>query len=345
VSKVLLISTNTCASPYAVYPLGMSTVARALQQAGHRTGQFDWLAAEGDTQVLDDAVTDFDPDVVAISIRNIDQIDSLLDTAESWELNDAREVVTHVRRMTSAPVIIGGPAVSMMPEQVRAYVGADCAVTGEGEACMVEIVQAVGQAQPLPARWPVPADRLCGTGQASPSFDPDLVSFYWQTSGVIGLQTKRGCPFRCCYCTYANLEGHTFRPRPAEAVMADLERLKQDFGVDTVFFADSVFNDRDGNYLALVEALAQRDLGIRWAAYFSPRDLNAEDIALCKRAGLYAVELGTDAASDATLEGMNKPFRWHNVARTNHLFVQAEVACAHFVVFGGPGETPFRRQA
>ena len=58
-----------------------------------------------------------------------------------------------------------------------------------------------------------------------------------------------GCPYHCCYCTYPVLEGPHYRPREPEAVIADMERLWQDQGVDTVFFTDSVFNDVQGTLL------------------------------------------------------------------------------------------------
>jgi radical SAM superfamily enzyme YgiQ (UPF0313 family) len=121
--------------------------------------------------------------------------------------------------------------------------------------------------------------------------------------------------------------------------VADLERLQRDFQVDTVFLADSVFNDPEGHYLRLVEALARRPLGMRWAAYFSPRGLSSEAVSLCRRAGLFAVELGTDAATDTTLKQMNKPFQWEEVRQANDWLVEHRIACAHFIIFGGPGET------
>ena len=338
-SRVLLISSNTCDVPYAVYPIGMATIAGALIEAGHSVRQFDWLAANRDAEVLRKTVTEFAPDVVAVSIRNIDRIDSLADKSDVWELKEAREVVTLVRGCTKAPVIAGGAAVSTMSQEVRQYVGADVAIAGEGEQSILAALAAVEQGQPLATIWPIPQDRLCGDSQRSPCFDPALVSFYWERSGIIGVQSKRGCPHHCCYCTYPTLEGGAFRPRPVEAVVGDLERLKRDFGVDTVFFVDSVFNDPQGHYLQLAEALAARDLGVKWACYMSPRGLTREAAAVCKRAGLYAVELGTDGMTDTTLEAMGKPFRWADVEQANQTLAQAEIACAHFVIFGGPRET------
>jgi radical SAM superfamily enzyme YgiQ (UPF0313 family) len=339
VSRVLLISSNTCDVPYAVYPIGMATVAGALIKAGHSVRQFDWLAANRDAAVLKAAVTAFAPDVVAVSIRNIDRIDSLAAIADVWELKEAKEVVSLVRSSTKAPIIVGGSAVSTMPQEVRRYVGADAAIAGEGERSIVTAVTAIEQGQPVAALWPVPRDRLCGDKQHSPCFDSAMVSFYWDRSGIIGIQSKRGCPHHCCYCTYPTLEGAAFRPRPVEAVVTDIERLKRDCHVDTIFFVDSVFNDPQDHYLQLAEAMIARNLGVRWASYMSPKGLTREAVAVCKRAGLYAVELGTDATTDTTLEAMGKPFRWADVERTNQMLALAEIACAHFVIFGGPQET------
>ncbi|MEN6335015.1 MAG: lipid biosynthesis B12-binding/radical SAM protein, partial [Phycisphaerales bacterium] len=339
-SRVFLISANTCETPYAVYPLGMATVAGALIDAGHEVRQFDWLAVGRSDSQLEQAIAAFEPEVVAVSIRNVDRVDSLADAAEAWELDAARHLVASVRRFTRAPILIGGAAVSTMPHEVRRYVGADVAVPGEGECSIVEVVAALAQGGTLASVRPVAGERLCGNCQRSPLFDSSLVSFYWDRSGIIGLQSKRGCPYRCCYCTYPELEGTRFRSRPVEAVVADVERLKRDFSVDTLFFVDSVFNDPQGQYLELAEAMASRDLGVKWACYMSPRGLTREGLELCRRAGLYAVELGTDAATDITLEAMGKPFRWSDVQETNRMCVQTGVACAHFVLFGGPQETP-----
>jgi radical SAM superfamily enzyme YgiQ (UPF0313 family) len=338
-SRVLLISTNTCASPYPVYPLGMSTVAGALIEAGHTVQQFDWQVAGMDVDALAQALREARPEVVAVSIRNVDQVDSLASFEEGWELDDARRVIAAIRKQADLPIVVGGPAVSVLPAQVRDYVNADVAVTGEGEVSLPAVVDAAARGRNLPARWPEGVSPLTGCRQAEPRYDAELVRFYREAGGLIGVQTKRGCPYHCCYCTYPVLEGPQYRPRPAEAVVGDMERLWRDHAVDTVFFTDSVFNDVQGHYLAVAEALAERQLPVRWAAYLSPRGLTAEAVALCRRAGLYAAELGTDATSDATLAGMGKPFRWEDVRRSHAMLVQARVACGHFVIFGGPGET------
>jgi hypothetical protein len=89
----------------------------------------------------------------------------------------------------------------------------------------------------------------------------------------------------------------------------------------------------------VAERIIAEKLDIQWTAYFTPYRLEKADILLCKRAGLYAVELGTDAACSTTLAGLNKMFNWEDVVQANDIITHAGLACAHFVVFGGPDET------
>ena len=62
-------------------------------------------------------------------------------------------------------------------------------------------------------------------------------------------------------------------------------------------------------------------------------------MSLLKRSGLYAIEAGSDASSDETLAGLNKQFTFDDVYEFNEVCVDAQIPCAHYVIFGGPGET------
>ena len=128
-------------------------MAGQLIQAGHTVFQFDWQVAGQSADALLTILRASDPEVVAVSIRNMDQVDSLAQFEETWELDDARTVIAEVRKHTDVPVIIGGPAVSVMAEPIRNYVGADVAVIGEGEEALLAVVSAATQGQSLPPLW------------------------------------------------------------------------------------------------------------------------------------------------------------------------------------------------
>jgi radical SAM superfamily enzyme YgiQ (UPF0313 family) len=167
----------------------------------------------------------------------------------------------------------------------------------------------------------------------------ELIRFYLQRSGMVGMQTKRGCPHNCLYCTYPGLEGAQLRTRGPAAVVDDIERMKRLYGVNTIFFTDSVFNDTTGHYLEVAEALLHRKIGISWSAFFRPKNLGHRELKLLKSSGLYAVEVGSDAACDVTLEALNKRFTFADIIEFNRVCLKEEIPCAHFIMFGGPDET------
>ena len=71
-SKVLLISSNTAREPYPVYPLGMAVLASALSARGHTVCQYDFLVTEQSERLLQKTLSEFEPDYIGISLRNID---------------------------------------------------------------------------------------------------------------------------------------------------------------------------------------------------------------------------------------------------------------------------------
>lgn len=338
-SKVFLLSANTTTEPYPVYPLGMGIIAAALQSGGHQVMQFDFLVAGRSEESLGQALRAFAPDFVSISLRNIDNVDSF--TSESqWYLAGARRLVDIVRQQTPAPVIVGGSAFSLLPEEILDYTGADYGVVGEGERLICELLQALETQAEVPAIWRNQGGALQGEELHSPLLESSFVRYYMEHSGTVNLQTKRGCPHSCTYCTYPALEGRAFRLRDPKEVVEDVRNMQRTQQIESLFFTDSVFNDAQGHYLQLAEEMLRADLNIRWSGFFRPQGIGREELELLKRSGLYALELGTDAASDTTLGELRKGFSFEDVLEVNRACVAEELPCAHYIMFGGPGETP-----
>lgn len=335
--RVLLIATNTETEPYPVFPLGMAVIASALSSAGHDVHQVDCLASGGGHEEVRRFCRDFTPEAVGISLRNVDNVDSLT-AHEHWALEGVREMVAFIRSLSPAPVFMGGPGFSLMPGKILDYTGADYGVTGEGEAACCELLDLLSQGQ-TPPRVMKGKKRLTGQDIHGAAPDPQILDYYLQESGIASIQTKRGCPNACSYCTYPALEGTKIRAREPGAVVDDIERLLKDHEVNELFFTDSVFNDNEGHWLRLAEEMAHREIKIPWSGFFQPTEMRREELKLCKRTGLKAVELGTDAASDATLKGICKRYDFATVERVNALCVSEQMPCAHFIIMGGPGET------
>jgi len=335
-AEVLIISANATVDPHPVFPLGMTMVAEDLRKHGHSVTELDYLIEENFLQYLGGFLKTKQFDAIGLSLRNIDNC-SFQET-ESYS-DFYGEIVKEIREHTKIPIILGGSAFSLFPNELLQSTGGDYGITGEGEGIFAELIQNLQLGRP-PANRILSSHRpLSGEEIASPKRQKNLTDFYLKNGGMLNIQTKRGCPFQCAYCSYPLLEGNFYRYRRPEQVADEIENIVNEFGADYYFIADSVFNDAKGHYLEIAEEIIKRKIKTPWMAYMKPQKFMPNEIETLKRAGLHAVEWGTDAASDRTLKGMGKSFSWSDVEESSRLFSEAEINCAHFIIFGGPEET------
>ncbi len=332
--RILLICANVAESPYAVYPLGMGVIAKCLEEAGHEVRQFDFLASGGSFDAVREAVAGFSPELVGVSIRNIDDV---ISTSGKCYTGAASEITKTVKETTSAPVAMGGSGFSLLPREILEASEADYGIIGEGETAFSELAEKLSENNP-PENKIFKPERPCGSiGGAA--YQPEILEFYLKRGGCAPIQTKRGCPRQCAYCSYPHLEGTKIRPRDPESVIADIELLTGKFPAKLIFFTDSVFNDDSGHYMEVVEAMREHNINFPWTAFFRPGNLNKTAVRAMRETGLSTAELGADAATNATLTALRKGFTFKEVAAANDLFAAHGVTPAHYFIFGGPGET------
>ncbi len=334
--KILLISANVTRSPYPLYPLGVSIIAAVLTKAGHEVRQADFLQQNGSLEAIGREVRDFGPDLVGISVRNIDNVNLM---HEQYYIQNVKNLVTTVRGATNAKVLLGGAGFSLIPDLILKETGADYGIVGEGEVLAVAFADNA-------AKGIYPTEPLIGSTTKLPGarinaalYDERLLEFYLHSGNIASIQTKRGCTYKCVYCTYPLLEGAELRSREPRAVADDIELLRDKFKTKYIFFVDSVFNDDEGSYLEVIAEMEQRNINIPWTAFIKPGGLTDEIVIRMKKTGFAAAEVGTDAACDTTLKKMGKSFTFSEVIACNDLFARHNVATSHFFMFGGPGET------
>jgi radical SAM superfamily enzyme YgiQ (UPF0313 family) len=159
------------------------------------------------------------------------------------------------------------------------------------------------------------------------------------------IQTKRGCVFKCSYCTYPLLEGHRFRARAAADIVDEIETLLQDYGPHPIFFVDSILNFPRGHVESLCEELLSRGLKLQWSCYATPVKLDRHQAELMARAGCEGVELGTDAVDDGQLNRLAKSFNASVAEQANRHCRDAGLKVCQTLIFGAPGETRASIQA
>jgi lipid biosynthesis B12-binding/radical SAM protein len=334
--KVLLISANVTLSPYPIYPLGVSMVAAALVKAGHTVQQADFLLQNSSLEAIGNEVEQFKPGLIGISVRNIDNVNLM---NEQYYIQNVKNIVSAIKELTDVPVLLGGPGFSLIPDLILQETGADYGIIGEGEVLAVEFVNNAEQGIYPRERLIGPALRMPGGAIKAALYDDELVKFYLNSGNIASIQTKRGCAYKCVYCTYPLLEGTELRRREPRDVVDDIELLRDKHRTKYIFFVDSVFNDDQGAYLEVIDEMLRRDISIPWTGFIKPGGLTDEIVARMKKSGFAAAEVGADAACDTTLRAMGKNFTFQDVVECNDLFARHGIATSNFFMFGGPGET------
>lgn len=350
--RVLLVSANREHIPDPIFPLGLAYVAAAARRAGHHIGVADLCFGRRPLPELRRRIRDFRPEVVGLSIRNVDNAAYPL-TVDY--LPRHREVVDLVRRSTDAPVVVGGSGFSILPEQYMRALDADFGISGAGEQAFVALLDALAMNR-MPCNIPGLLSRHGRPGMAflhsaptsfgaRPEVRPwparELFDYarYIRRGGCGNIQTKRGCVFKCSYCTYPLLEGARFQVRPAGEVVDEIEALQAGYGPHPIFFVDSILNFPRGHVEGICEELLRRRLNTRWSCYATPVKLDRDQARLMAAAGCEGIELGSDAADDDQLRRLGKSFDADTVREANRHCLDAGLRVCHTLIFGGPGET------
>ncbi|MEN8189254.1 MAG: lipid biosynthesis B12-binding/radical SAM protein, partial [Thermodesulfobacteriota bacterium] len=329
----LIISANQVVSPYPVYPLGAAHLLGTLEKHGISGSHFDMLA-DGLHDGLREHLLNNNYDAVALSIRNLETVDSSIPDRYLDKIVTTMEII---RSQSDAPVVIGGSGFSILPETVLEVLGGDYGVVGEGEVLFPWLLEEIFSGRP-------PQQKLFYADPEQypwdqPIYSPTAADYYIRHGGMLNIQTKRGCPYNCAYCSYPVLEGRRLRLRDPEEIANEVARLTRDHGARYIFFTDSVFNDHSGHFRHIAEALIKTGNKTPWCGFFRPKNLSTDDLRLLKRSGLAAMEIGTDGACDTTLAALNKGFSFSDVEAVNKRVTAEGIPCAHFVMFGGPGES------
>ena len=337
--NILLISPNTLTVPYPVYPIGLDYVAGAIPP-GHQVRIADMNLMDKET--LAQLVDQFAPDIIGISCRNIDNTDA---GDPLFFLDNTRQLVDWLRKLSKAVIVCGGSGFTIMPAQVLRILGTDYGIIGEGERfgllvsalaqgldpAGIKGVMAPGDKPLMPPPWPGPQLRDFEKHQ-------DHLHFYLAHGGMLNLQSKRGCSFQCIYCPYPRIEGRKHRLIDPAAVAATALQL-QEAGARYLFLTDSAFNSDVDHSLRVASALKTAGLTIPWGAFFAPIRLPDHYFHAMAEAGCQHVEFGTESLSAPMLRAYRKPFDRQDVLKAHGQARSAGLHVAHYFLFGGPGES------
>ena len=287
---------------------------------------------------------DFHPDLIGITIRNLDDV-----VYDCFLAGEMKYLIDAVKTASDAPIALGGSGFSIAPNLLLDYFGADLGVIGEGEEALPMllagelfhvpgIVYRDGDVIALnpPGRMDVNALCLAKRGRL------DYPSYAYKAGrkGGAGVQTKRGCPNKCIYCVVPNIEGSQVRLRDPAGIADEIENLAA-LGVGRVLLCDSEFNYPMAHAMGVCEEFITRGIArkVSWQAYASPGDFNLELAKKMKEAGCDLLITTVDCGDDALLERLGKPFRVDDIVTCVNACREAELNAIYCLTLGGPGET------
>lgn len=343
--KILLISVNREEMNMRTWPLGAACVAASVQQAGHTVELLDLMHVGDPIASVRTAIREFHPDVVGVSVRNID---SQKMSDPICFLESAREIVAEFKALTDAPVVLGGAGYSIYPVSLLEYLRADMGIQGEGEMSFLDLIDRLEQHTDMKG---VSGLYLPGSGlQGWRRYEKDLDSFplpdarFAADSIFAGddfwfpVQTRRGCPMNCSYCSTAAIEGCLLRKRSPLTVVKWLSEWVK-LGLKRYYFVDNTFNLPPSYAKTLCEELIDASWDIRWRCILYPVNVNEELVRLMAAAGCMEVSLGFESGSELILQGMKKKFSPKDVNDASDLLGEFGIRRMGFLLLGGPGET------
>lgn len=350
--RILFLSPNQCRLVMLPLPLGLASVVASLGPE-HEVRVLDFMFLDNPLAQVDKAVVEFRPELIGISVRNIDNQDS---REPEVYFPQVEELVAHVQELGPAPVILGGAGFSVAPREFMEYTGADFGIVGEGEESFVRFLQAYSEKEwdKVPGLiWRQKGGLRQNPPHRVPRLDllprPALEYFtpwgYQETPGSAGLpgmipvQSRRGCPMKCVYCTTPQLEGPEIRAWAPEQVASWLAAWQEEWGLNRFCFVDNIFNCPPDYGRRLCRAIMELRLPLEWICLINPAFPDPELFHLIRAAGGTMVQVGNESGSELVLSRLGKGFGRRQVERTLKLLEGEGLPYTCFLLMGGPGET------
>ena len=226
--------------------------------------------------------------------------------------NNAYKIADRVKRH-GIPVIMGGPHVTFMSDEALQH--ADYVVRGEGELPLMRFIDAWEQNSGF-SGVPNLSYRQNGRNVHNPmnSFENDLDQFPLcdfsliknkQKLKVIPIQTSRGCPYDCSFCSVTGMFGKKYRYRSTEHIMEEL-RLYKNSG-KFVFFYDDHFGANKKRAKELLEAMLAENLRFKWSTQVRAEGAKDRELLhLMKKAGCHTLFIGIESLNPESLREMRK---------------------------------------
>ncbi|MFM7203955.1 MAG: B12-binding domain-containing radical SAM protein [Myxococcota bacterium] len=328
-------------------PLNIAVVAGALLRAGHEVRALDLDGEPWREKELPQLLRQFDPGLVGITFR-------------TPVFREAKRLAAQVRLgAPHARLIAGGVHASVRPEEV-VQGPFDIAVINEGDLTILEL--AAGKPleeipsicflkDGLPFRTPERTTLVELDGLAYPAWQLFDIKPYRRQSlvarhpPVVDLESSRGCPAKCIYCTQT-IFGEGFRGKSPRRFVQEVEAALQ-FGFKSFNLVDDSFTTDIRRAIAVCEELLAKRIQVPWTLTNGIRvsHTNEDFFKIAAKAGLSVVAFGLETGSQKLLNTVGKGATLNQARRAVSQARSNGITTVGYFMVGLPGEDQETLQA
>lgn len=327
------------------YPsLGLGYLAAIAEQEGHEVQVFD-MGLRPKTPVADEvaAILDWKPDVIAF-------------TAMTTSYQSVEDATAMLKAASPAPIIIGGPHATTLPELTLQNPNIDFLVYGEGEYVFRDWLRQIAAGDTNWAAnkglWYKDADGKVvdgGERELIPELDAlpfparhlfDLPKYpLYAPDGqmMVTVLTSRGCPYKCSFC-FKGIVGRTYRQRTPENIVAELRHLIDTYGVRNFYFMDDLFTINVKRLEVILDYFISQNLGVRWRCLARVDRVTPELLKKMYKAGCRQIHFGIESGNPEILKKTAKHIDLNQVRQAIEWTEDAGIMSKGYFMLGLPGD-------
>ena len=152
------------------------------------------------------------------------------------------------------------------------------------------------------------------------------------------MQTSRGCPARCNFCTVPAFFGKKIRCRSAKNVVKEIKMLCT-MGYREIFFRDETFTVYKKRNKEICEMLIKDRVDVTWICNARIDMIDKNDVVLMKRAGCHMIKFGVESGNQNILENINKGITLEQTREAFKICHEVGMDTHAHVMLGCPGES------
>lgn len=308
-----------------LFPLGLGYLSTILREAKHRIFFFDPYYDPSESYNLDFLISN-NIDVVGIYACTI----------------CIKDVIVQVKNLRKwnwkGKVIVGGPHCSVADmADYKDYI--DHVVNGEAEESIVDIVDGnrdeyLIKAKPIEDLDSLPRPAYDLIGNRDYRCHDKRVK-----SPVFNMNTSRGCPYNCAFCSSGPISGRKYRCQSAERIIDDILFLKSTYNVGSIYFRENNFCVSKERTIIFCEMLLKRNIHLDWRCEASVKDLPRDILKLMKKAGCKGLFVGFETGSERLLKLFKPSFSLEENIRVAKLCGELDIPMHASFLVGTPYET------